>query len=72
MQLQVNFWDQAFQAAGFPAGTLHAEVCPEGIDPYDIDGTFSYVEWVHRCVQQLVGLGLYVVVILTAMAAASM
>jgi len=39
------------------AGTLHAEVCPEGIDPYDIDGTFSYVEWVHRCVQQLVGLG---------------
>ena len=57
MQLQVNFWDQAFQAAGFPAGTLHAEVCPEGIDPYDIDGTFSYVEWVHRCVQQLVGLG---------------
>ncbi len=55
--MQVNFWDQAFQAAGFPAGTLHAEVCPEGIDPYDIDGTFSYVEWVHRCVQQLAGLG---------------
>jgi len=29
----VNFWDQAFQAAGYPPGTFGAEVCPEDVDP---------------------------------------
>lgn len=38
----VNFWDQAFQAAGYPPGTFRAEVCPEDVDPYVAAANFRF------------------------------
>ena len=44
----VNWWDEAFQSAGFPPGTFHAELQPEEVDLFDFDRTFNSVQWVHR------------------------
>ena len=46
----VNWWDDAFQAAGFPAGTFQARLAPAGVDLFDIDQTFSAIQWIHRYV----------------------
>jgi hypothetical protein len=44
----INFWDQAFQSAGYPVGTFNAELQPADVDLFDIDRTFNAVQWVHR------------------------
>lgn len=44
----INWWDQAFQSAGFPAGTFRAELQPDDVDLFDFDRTFNAVQWVHR------------------------
>ena len=41
-----SWWDQAFQAAGFPAGTFRVRVLPEGVDPLDV--RYNVIQWVHR------------------------
>lgn len=43
----VGWWDDAFQAAGWAAGTFQIELQPEGVDLMDIDGTHA-IQWVHR------------------------
>lgn len=44
----INWWDQAFQSAGFPAGTFSAELQPADVDIFDFDRTFNAVQWIHR------------------------
>jgi hypothetical protein len=41
-----RWWDQAFQAAGWAAGTFQVEVLPEGADP--MDARYNIIQWVHR------------------------
>ena len=41
-----SWWDQAFQAAGYPAQTFRVEVLPEGADPLDV--RYNVIQWVHR------------------------
>ncbi len=40
-----RWWNQAFEAAGFPNG-FRVEVMPEGADPMDV--RYNVVNWVHR------------------------
>jgi hypothetical protein len=40
-----NWWDQAFEAAGF-RNAFRVEVLPEGADPMDI--RYNMIQWVHR------------------------
>lgn len=44
----INWWDEAFQSAGFPAGTFSAELQPADVDIFDFDRTFNAVQWIHR------------------------
>jgi hypothetical protein len=32
----IRWWDEAFQAAGYPSNTIRAEVAPASFDPYDL------------------------------------
>src|ERR1700733_3032839 len=41
-----RWWDQAFQAAGWAAGTFRVDVLPEGADP--MDARYNIIQWVHR------------------------
>ena len=41
-----GWWDQAFQAAGWAAGTFRVEVLPEDADPMDI--RYNIIQWVDR------------------------
>jgi hypothetical protein len=41
-----RWWDQAFQAAGWAAGTFRVEALPEGADP--MDARYNIIQWVHR------------------------
>jgi hypothetical protein len=41
-----RWWDQAFQGAGWAAGTFRVEVLPEGADP--MDARYNIIQWVHR------------------------
>ncbi len=41
-----RWWDQAFQAAGWAAGTFRVDLLPEGADPMDI--RYNIIQWVHR------------------------
>ena len=41
-----GWWDDAFQAAGFPPGTFRVGVLPEGADPLDV--RYNVIQWVHR------------------------
>ena len=41
-----SWWDEAFRAAGFPAGTFRVRVLPEGVDPLDV--RYNVIQWVHR------------------------
>ena len=40
-----RWWNQAFEAAGFPNG-FQVEVMPEGADPMDV--RYNVINWVHR------------------------
>ncbi|HEY3443842.1 MAG TPA: zinc-dependent metalloprotease [Paludibaculum sp.] len=40
-----RWWNQAFEAAGFPNG-FRMELLPEGADPMDV--RYNLVQWVHR------------------------
>jgi hypothetical protein len=45
----INWWDQAFQSAGYPPGTFSAELQPADVDLFDFDRSFGgAVQWVHR------------------------
>eukprot|EP00981_Chlorochromonas_danica_P010084 scaffold3044_cov176-Ochromonas_danica.AAC.2 len=45
----VSWWDIAFQAAGYPAGTFTAEIAPPDFDPYDFYAhPIHYVQWIDR------------------------
>jgi hypothetical protein len=41
-----RWWDQAFQAAGWAAGTFRVDALPEGADP--MDARYNIIQWVHR------------------------
>ncbi len=41
-----RWWDQAFQAAGWAAGTFRVDVLPQGADP--MDARYNIIQWVHR------------------------
>ncbi len=41
-----RWWDEAFQAAGWAAGTFRVDVLPEGADP--MDARYNIIQWVHR------------------------
>jgi Met-zincin/Domain of unknown function (DUF5117) len=41
-----RWWDQAFQAAGWAAGTFRVDVLPEDADP--MDARYNIIQWVHR------------------------
>jgi hypothetical protein len=41
-----RWWDQAFQAAGWAAGTFRVDVLREGADP--MDARYNIIQWVHR------------------------
>ena len=41
-----RWWDQAFQAAGWAAGTFRVDLLPEGADPMDV--RYNIIQWVHR------------------------
>jgi Met-zincin/Domain of unknown function (DUF5117) len=41
-----RWWDQAFQAAGWAAGTFKVDPLPEGADP--MDARYNMIQWVHR------------------------
>ena len=41
-----RWWDQAFQAAGYAAGTFQVKDLPEGADPLDV--RYNMIQWVHR------------------------
>jgi hypothetical protein len=41
-----RWWDTAFQAAGWAAGTFRVDVLPEGADP--MDARYNIIQWVHR------------------------
>ena len=41
-----RWWDQAFQGAGWAAGTFRVDVLPEGADP--MDARYNIIQWVHR------------------------
>jgi hypothetical protein len=40
------WWDEAFQAAGWAAGTFKVDVMPPGADPMDV--RYNVIQWVHR------------------------
>ena len=45
----INWWDEAFQQAGYPAGTIIATTAPKNLDPYDFTiPKFNYVEYINR------------------------
>jgi hypothetical protein len=41
-----RWWDQAFQAAGWAAGTFRVDPLPAGADPMDV--RYNIIQWVHR------------------------
>ncbi len=41
-----RWWDQAFQAAGWVAGTFRVDLLPEAADPMDV--RYNIIQWVHR------------------------
>ncbi len=41
-----RWWDDAFQAAGWAAGTFRVDVLPQGADP--MDARYNIIQWVHR------------------------
>jgi hypothetical protein len=41
-----RWWDRAFQAAGWAAGTFRVDLLPEGADPMDL--RYNIIQWVHR------------------------
>src|ERR1700733_10146847 len=41
-----RWWDQAFQTAGWAAGTFRVDVLPEDADP--MDARYNIIQWVHR------------------------
>lgn len=45
----INWWDEAFQYAGFPPGTIEARLASPDDDPYSMEVVgVVYVRWVHR------------------------
>lgn len=63
----IQWWDDAFVAAGYPQGTLRVHVAPSGFDPYDLFRSFTlpgdgqlprtkysrvhFVQWIDRDVR---------------------
>ncbi len=46
LQEGCSWWDQAFQAAGWRAGTFQVKLLPEDADP--MDARYNIIQWVHR------------------------